>query len=171
MLTIKELQNEINEANKTIAQLEAELRAEKAILERREKALMDQINLDNCELIYNWNEGISFSEEDQEMDRVQLNAAMKMTAAFSPKIEDEQGYNKFKFTVKIGCNTQSYRIDLNKEHTEKDDLVIEALLEACIESVVYFKLEPTKCLSYILLKNEMGAKIDTLIEDFRRNKK
>lgn len=169
MLTIKELQNEIKEAKKTIAQLEAELKAEKAILERREKALMDKINLDNCELIYNWNEGISFSDEDQEMDRVQLNAAMKMTAAFSPKIEEEQGYNKFKFSVKVGSVTQSYRIDLNKEHAEKEDLIIDALLDACIESIVFGKLEPRNCLSYILLRNEMGAKIDTLIEDFRRN--
>ena len=100
-----------------------------------------------------------------------MNLLLKLVASFAPTTEDEKGYNKFKFTVKVAGSEASYRIDLNKHHAcneRFESLLCEALWGQCIESIIFARMEKENCLSYALLKNEWGQDLlDQNLKDWQ----
>jgi hypothetical protein len=170
-ICIESVENLIEAANKKIESLKLELEAHKAELQSIIEAEKNP-TLQDAEFVLNWHEGTQFFDsEDIAMDRSQLESALKLVASFAPATEEQRGYNKFKFTVKVAGSEASYRIDLNKHHScneRFESLIIEALWGQCIESILFGRMKKEDCLSYALLKNELGKDLlDQNLEDWQ----
>lgn len=170
-ICIESVENLIVKANEKLESLKRELEAHQAELQSILDAEKNP-TLKDAEFVLNWHEGIQFFDsEDIAMDRSQLESALKLVASFAPATEEERGYNKFKFTVKVAGSEASYRIDLNKHHTcneRFESLLLEALWGQCIESIIFGRMEKENCLSYVLLKNEWGKDLlDQNLEDWQ----